>query len=440
MVMRRFVFAFLIVAVLVPVTMAQARTDPPPQQLIQVLSQLKNLDDDSFVKVAAWARAGADRVYGGGREYERVEASIYNLDRDMRYAVVQWLTGSGRHDLYNLRVSDDDIGPQRVGADSPPPTRDLWRQVTFISAAPSSASLDPSNIALLDGFGAARIDGSEIAACVSFQNNAPKTAKRVIFDLTLRDANGAPLGEITLNRDGTFTSGIAIHTPASYNVIAAEEYSRYGELDNCVADRTIAASSIGAASTLSSRVTRVEYSDGTSWTSTYVAPATSPTPSTLPGAEQREVSDGMGNTYSTLPMAVSSDDRSQIKFLSGFGDVPPGGGEVDICVAFRNTAPATATLINVTYSLIGADGSNLGDIAFVRKGSFSKDTDIQTYTASDLISQFRSMNHGFWDNCAFHRTNVAPFYNRAWRLIKYRVTRVEYADGTTWTAPSTPTP
>lgn len=109
---RRFLFVLIVaLAVLAPVMTSKTRADAPsPPELVGVLSQLQNLDDGSFLQVARWARAGADTVYNPTFDYEKLEVSINILDHDLRYAVLQWLRGNGRHDLYNLRVTDEQIG------------------------------------------------------------------------------------------------------------------------------------------------------------------------------------------------------------------------------------------------------------------------------------------------------------------------------------------
>lgn len=273
MTIRRVFLAFVALALAMGTTLSQTRADlPPPPALVQVLSQLQNLDDDSFLKVTQWARSGADTVYNPIMDYERDEVSINILDHDLRYAVLQWLRGNGRRDLYNLRVSDDQIGPQRVGADSPGPTPiptpNPWREVDFGSPSLGTPAPDGSNIAYLDGFGAARPDGTEMDICVSFQNNSPKTATLVHYDFVLHDQSGAVTGTIPFDRKGTFSTGIPIRTSsfAGFSDSGFSLNTRYA--DNCVKERPpLPSMAIISAQLLTYKVTRVEYADGSVWAS-----------------------------------------------------------------------------------------------------------------------------------------------------------------------------
>lgn len=447
--MRRFFLAFVVLVLAMGATLSRPQAAlPPPPALVQILSQLQSLDDDSFIKVTQWARNGADTVYNPIMDYERDEVSINILDRDVRYAVLQWLRGNGRRDLYNLRVSDDQIGPQRPGADSPGPTPvptpNPWREVDFGTATLGSPAPDGSNIAYLDGFGAARIDGTEMDVCVSFQNNAPKTATLVHYEFTLHDQGGAVLGTIPFDRKGTFSTGIPIRT-SSFDGFSDSGFNlntKYA--DNCVKERPpLPSAAIMSAALLTYKVTHVEYSDGTNWTTTDATPAApaplaaanttqSPSVSMLPGSEQGTGIDDSGDPWSVFPIAQTS-DHSNIELISGFAAVPANHASIDICVAFRNNAPTTATLIHIIYSMMGVNGSNLGDITFSRKGSFTTGTDIDSLTFGNLLHPRLGIHHGLYDNCKFHRTNVAPFVTDAFRFINYKVTRVEYADGSVWT-------
>ena len=125
-------------------------------------------------------------------------------------------------------------------------------------------------------------------------------------------------------------------------------------------------------------------------------------------------------------------DGSGIEILRGFGAVPDGGSDIDVCIAFRNKGTKAATRIDMLYTMMAADGRTFGSLPFVRKGEFAPGADVQTFTFTQFATLGAPTNHGFWDNCLFHKTTTAPFFDPAMYLIVYRVTYVEYADGTSW--------
>ena len=272
---RRFLFVLVAVfALAVHAALSAPTNDPPPPQLVRVLDQLQQLDNESFLKVARWARAGADTVYNPIMDYERLEVAINILDSDMRYAVLQWLRGSGRHDLYNLRVTDDQIGGRRVGADDPPPstpTPDVWRPLSAASATLGSSAADTSAIDVSKRVGAARIDGTAIAFCIAFKNNSPKTATLLHYEMALSDAAGHALGSVPFELKGKFSTGIMIDTGvSSYRDMDANAY-------NCGGIKTDGASlPILGARYYTPYLTLVNYDDGTSWTGPTPQPTETP--------------------------------------------------------------------------------------------------------------------------------------------------------------------
>lgn len=140
-----------------------------------------------------------------------------------------------------------------------------------------------------------------------------------------------------------------------------------------------------------------------------------------------------GFTISAYPLEASPPDGSNIEVLRGFVSVDqPRGAVIDVCVAFRNTASKDAKLVNVTYYLVGPGNAPLGELQLTRKGTFSQGTEIGTFSFLDLVHQRPGMNAGWWDNCVFHETKTAPFFNPGMQFVRYKVTHVEYADGTSW--------
>jgi hypothetical protein len=147
---------------------------------------------------------------------------------------------------------------------TPTPTPNPWRQLTVATKTLSPG--DEGGIEILSSFAAARRDGTSAAVCVSFKNDDPKVAKRIVFGFGLIDGNGGDVGEIVLDRKGTFSPGIAIE---GYRTLASWSTGggNHGYNDNCVTlNRNIAALPILSAKFATYSVKSVEYADGTVWT------------------------------------------------------------------------------------------------------------------------------------------------------------------------------
>ena len=145
---------------------------------------------------------------------------------------------------------------------SPTPTPNPYRSLNFASETLGESG---GPIALVGGFAAARRDGTAAIVCVSFKNTGPLTARRVVFDFALVGQHGRDLGALHLDRHGEFSPGIDIY---GWSSLAAWQsgvgHRGYG--DNCTHwQQGIAAAPILRAASVTYRVTRVEYGDGTSW-------------------------------------------------------------------------------------------------------------------------------------------------------------------------------
>jgi len=136
-----------------------------------------------------------------------------------------------------------------------------WRGLTFASST-ADADGGPSQIAITHGFAAARADGTEGAACISFVNNAQQAATEVDVDLELTDGYGFMKRVLGLRRIGTFVPGVVVAGPSS---IADANANR----PNCVvagagslADPT---DPFAGAWAVFYTVRQVKYADGSTW-------------------------------------------------------------------------------------------------------------------------------------------------------------------------------
>lgn len=247
----------------------------------QTLGSLRALGPTSFGYVVQWARNGAPQVPVPIQDYEQAETQILNLNSGDRQAVLLWLQGSGRSALYARGATDDQIGPPRPGVDSgaspsPTSTPNPWRDLKLASTTLGNGT-PAGNILLINGFVAAKRDGTSAIACISFRNVAPQAATRVVVDFFLLDANGQVLAPLTLDRRGTFSPNVDIHSYPGFEAWSGGTYNNRDYANGCTrVDNGVAAIPILTARLATYHVARVEYADGTVWTSASPAPAASP--------------------------------------------------------------------------------------------------------------------------------------------------------------------
>jgi hypothetical protein len=146
---------------------------------------------------------------------------------------------------------------------SPSPTPNPYRSLNFAGASLNDRA--DGHIEVTGGFAAAKRDGKAAIVCVSFKNASSVVVRRVLFDFPLSGPRGRELGSMELDRRGEFSPGVDINGWSSLSAWQSGVGHRgYG--DNCsLLQKGIAASPILQAATVTYRVTRVEYADGSSW-------------------------------------------------------------------------------------------------------------------------------------------------------------------------------
>lgn len=246
---------------------APAPVHAQSRALVNTLSQIQSLSDNDFSTLAGWAQNGAPAPYAAYTPLDQAKASILGLSDKDRQAVLLWLQGSGRSALYARGASDYQIGPPRAPADqatTPTPSPNPWRELPL-----ATATLDggvQGQIQINKGFAGVKLDGTAAIACVSFTNVSPKTARRVVFDFPLYDAQGNALGVLTLDRNGEFSSNVLIATYDGFSSWQSGSIGPRGYADNCIQRKlATAAIPILQARTAGYQIVRVEYDDGTVW-------------------------------------------------------------------------------------------------------------------------------------------------------------------------------
>ncbi len=253
---------------------APAPVHAQSRALVNTLSQIQQLSNSDFQSLAAWAQNGAPTPFSTFTALDQTKAAILSLGDKDRQAIILWLQGNGRSALYARGASDYQIGPPRAPADSaapsPSPTPGPWREIPLATATLEGGV--QGQIQINKGFAGVKRDGTAAIACVSFTNLSAKTARRIVFEFPLYDAQGNSLGTLTLDRNGEFSSNVLIATYDSFSSWQSGSIGPRGYADNCIQrNLPTAAMPILQARTAGYRVTRVEYDDGSVWT-----PGTSP--------------------------------------------------------------------------------------------------------------------------------------------------------------------
>lgn len=128
---------------------------------------------------------------------------------------------------------------------------------------------------MLGGWASVKRDGRGAHACVSFKNSDTRPATRVLFQFPISDEAGVELGQLELDRRGTFSPGIDINGWGSMASWQGSANRRNDE--NCTSvNAGVAALPLLAARFASYRIMRVEYADGTSWAPPTATPPPSP--------------------------------------------------------------------------------------------------------------------------------------------------------------------
>jgi hypothetical protein len=253
----------LALAVAIAFCATQPASARPSYRLGAVLSQLQQLSDGAFNNVMQWARNEEPRPQYANTPAKAAEQAISDLEWSDRSAVMNWLTGSGRNELYARGATDNDIGSRRPAL-TPQATPNPYRLLNF--ASPSLNDAPIGHIQIIGGFAAVKTDGTAAIICVSFRNVSQKIATRVVFDFPLMNQNGRQTAAtLHLDRYGEFSPNVDINGWQALTDWQAGVGHR-GYSDNCATiNRAIAANPLLNAASATYTVTRVEYRNGSVW-------------------------------------------------------------------------------------------------------------------------------------------------------------------------------
>lgn len=173
------------------------------------------------------------------------------------------VTGRISNDLQTIRWSNGTFWTRAGGGPQPTATPNPFREIRL--ASQSLENKTQGKIGFLGGWAAVRRDGHGAVVCVSFKNEAAVAATRVVFQFTILDRSNNDLGNLELDRSGTFSPGIQINGwPSLREWQGGVGHRGFG--DNCkVLNSNVAALPLLSAHTVTYEVEKVQYADGTTW-------------------------------------------------------------------------------------------------------------------------------------------------------------------------------
>jgi hypothetical protein len=124
--------------------------------------------------------------------------------------------------------------------------------------------------------------------------------------------------------------------------------------------------------------------------------------------------------------------------FGGWAAVKRNGQGAHACISFKNTDSRTATLVLFQFPISDDAGAVLAQLELDRRGTFSPGIDIHGW--GSMANWQSSSNNRYDESCTGVSTGFAALPLLAARFVTHRILRVEYADGTSWTPPTTPTP
>ncbi len=155
------------------------------------------------------------------------------------------------------------------------------------------------------------------------------------------------------------------------------------------------------------------------------APAPTPTP----------------NPYRSLEFGsptIGGAPAGNIVIFGGWAAVKRDGRGARACLSFKNADSRTATRVVFQFPISDDAGAALAQLELDRRGTFSPGIDIHGWPS--MANWQSSQNRGYDENCASVSAGVPALPLLAAHFATYRILRVEYADGTSWTPPATASP
>jgi hypothetical protein len=145
------------------------------------------------------------------------------------------------------------------------------------------------------------------------------------------------------------------------------------------------------------------------------------------------------NPWRNVPLATASLNgatQGPIQILGGFAAAKRDGTSAIACISFKNTDARVAKNVVIVFPLIGDGGQVLGTLELDRPGEFSSNIGIYTFDSMGAWQAGGGPVKSFAQNCVQKDLPTAALPFLQMRAVGYGVQQVDFADGSSWTAPA----
>jgi hypothetical protein len=134
----------------------------------------------------------------------------------------------------------------------------------------------------------------------------------------------------------------------------------------------------------------------------------------------------------TAPTLNTASSPSGIQVTGGFALVKKDATRAVVCLSFINRAPNAANAVEFAFPLIDNQGNTVATLTFTRKGTFSPNVAINGPADANGYLNGAFGPRGAYDNCLVSSPGTAALPLAQTRFVSYKVTGVEYANGSSW--------
>ncbi len=134
----------------------------------------------------------------------------------------------------------------------------------------------------------------------------------------------------------------------------------------------------------------------------------------------------------TSPTLDTASTPSNIQVTSGFALVKKDATKAVVCLSFVNRAPNAANAVHFTFPLIDNQGNTVATLTLTRTGMFSPNIAINGPKDANTYLNGGVGPRAAYDNCLVSTPGTAALPLAQTRFVTYKVTGVQYSNGTSW--------
>lgn len=144
---------------------------------------------------------------------------------------------------------------------------------------------------------------------------------------------------------------------------------------------------------------------------------------------------GPSSQYRVLPLTsptLGGAPAGNVRVTGGFALVKNDATKAVVCLSFVNLAPATASAVHFAFPLLDSNGNTIATLAFTRSGTFAPSVAINGPADGNAYLGGGFGPRAAYDNCLVSAQGTAALPLVQTHYVTYKVTGVQYADGTSW--------